>query len=79
MTEYMKKALDIHRHTKPKRPQYAPYRWTVPEYGKCLKMSPDPYYSDLLDKKTTKMIQSIVVTMLYYARSVGPTIIRTID
>ena len=42
-------------------------------------MAPDPEKSDLLNKKATKIIQSIVGTMLYYARSVNPTMIRAIN
>ena len=42
-------------------------------------MAIDPYGSDILDKKSTKIIQSIVVTMLYYAWSVGITILWAIN
>ena len=79
MPEYVKKVLDRLKHPKPKRPQYAPHCWTVPAYGKRLQMAPDPDDSDLLDKKATKIIQYIVGTMLYYARSVDPTILRAIN
>ena len=79
MTEYLKKALDILQHPKPKIPQYAPHRWTVPTYGKRLQIASDPYNSDLLDKKSTKVIQSIVVTMLYYSQLVDPMIPQAIN
>ena len=42
-------------------------------------MAPDPDESNLLDKKDTRRIQSIVGTMLYYARSVDPTMLRVIN
>ena len=42
-------------------------------------MAPDPDNSKLIDKKTTKIIQSTVVTMIYYARSVDPTMLRAIN
>ena len=46
---------------------------------KRLQMAPDPDKSDILDKKATKRIQSIVGTMLYYAWSVDPTMLRAIN
>ena len=66
MPEYVKKVLDRLQQTNPKRPQYASHRWTVPDYGKILQMEPDPEYSALLDKKTTKIIHYIVGTILYF-------------
>ena len=79
MPEYVKKALDRLQHPKPKIPQYAPHLWTVPTYGKRLQMAPDPDDIEFIDKKATKRIQSIVETMLYYAWSVDPNILRSIN
>ena len=79
MSYYVRKALDRLKHTKPKIPQYAPHRWSFPAYGKRLQMAPDTYNSDIFDKKATKRIQSIVGNMLYYARSVDPTMIWAIN
>ena len=42
-------------------------------------MAPYPDKIDLLDKEATKIIQSIVGTMLYYARSADPTMLRAIN
>ena len=42
-------------------------------------MAPDPDKRDLLECFFTKRIQSIVGTMLYYAWSVDPTILRAIN
>ena len=42
-------------------------------------MAPDPDERYLLDKKNTKRIQSIVGTLLYYARSVDPTMLQEIN
>ena len=39
-------------------------------------MTPDTNESNILDRKTTKRIQSIVGTMLYYTWSVDPTMLR---
>ena len=59
MPECEKKALDSLHHHIPNKPQYAPHLWTVPSYVKRLQMKPGPYDSKLLDKKSTKTIQSI--------------------
>ena len=79
MPDYVRKALDRLQHPKPKTPQYAPHRWSVPAYGKRLQMAPYPDKSKLLYKNATKRIQSIVGTMLYYARSVYPTMLQAIN
>ena len=42
-------------------------------------MAPDPYKSNIIDTNSTKRIQSIVGNILYYARSVDPTILREIN
>ena len=76
MPEYVKKALDRLQHPKPTRPQNFPYRWKVPEYGKRLHMAPYPYDSNILDNKPTKIIQTIVGTMIYYAWLVDPTMLQ---
>ena len=41
-------------------------------------MTPDPDENDILDKKVAKIIQSIVVTIIYYAQSVDTTILQVI-
>ena len=77
--EYATKALEQLQHPNPKRPQYAPHFWTVPAYVKRLKMAPAPNESDLPDKENTKKIQSIVGTLLYYARSVDTAMLQEIN
>ena len=79
MPDYVRKALDRLQHPKPKRPQYAPHRWSVPVYRKRLQMAIDLDENDLIDKNPTKRIQSIVVKMLYCERSVDPTMLREIN
>ena len=60
MSEYAKKALDRLQHFKPKRSQYNPHFCSVPTYGTRPEMFPDPYNSNIIDKKATKRIQYIV-------------------
>ena len=76
MPDYVRKALDRLQHPNPKIPQYAPHCWSVPAYGKRLQMALDTDESNLLDKNSTKSIQSILGTMIYYALSVDPTMLR---
>ena len=78
MTYYMKKALDRLHNPNTKGPQYVPHRWSVPDYGKILQMASDPDEINLLDKKSTKIIKSILGNMLYYEWSVDPTMIQAI-
>ena len=79
MPEYVKKALDRLQHPKPKIPKYAPHLWTILSYGIRLKMTPDPYNSNTLDKKSNKRMQSILGTMIYYAQLVDTMILREIN
>ena len=79
LPEYVKKDLDRLQYPKPKKPQYSPHRWTVPTYVKRLQMTLDPENSEPLDKKPTKIIQSIAGTIICYARSVDTTILQAIN
>ena len=79
MPEYVKKALRRLQHPRPKIPQYARHFCTVPGYGKRLHMAQDPDDSKLLDKKSTKIIQSVVETMIYYSQSVDPMMVRGVN
>ena len=67
MSDDVRKALDRLQHPNPKIPKYAPHCWSVPAYRKRIQMAPDPDKINLFDKNPTKRIQSIVMTMIYYA------------
>ena len=79
MPEYIPKALNRLNHPAPKKPQYAPHRWTAPAYGQRLQMAPDPDFSELLDHQGTKFIQTVVGNFLYYARALRPTMICALN
>ena len=79
MPEYTPKALTRLNHHAPKKPQYAPHRWTAPAYGQRLQMAPDPDSSELLDQKVIKFIQTLVSIFLYYARALNPTMLRALN
>jgi hypothetical protein len=42
MPGYIEDALHKFQHPIPKRPQYAPHNWTVPDYGRRIQYSPLP-------------------------------------
>jgi hypothetical protein len=39
---YIKDSLHKYQHPMPKRPQYAPHKWTVPAYGQRIQYAPLP-------------------------------------
>ena len=79
MPEYIPKALTRLNHPAPKKPQYAPHRWTAHAYGQRLQMAPDPDSSELRDQKVIKFIQTVVGIFLYYARSLDPTMLHALN
>ena len=79
MKHYVIKALQKLQHTFPKRPQYAPHKWTVPIYGQNRQYAPDPDTSALLPQKDIKRVQRVVGSFLYYARAVDNTILPALN
>ena len=79
MTEYIPKALTRLKHPAPKKPQYAPQRWTAPAYRQRLQMDPDPDSSELINQQGTKFIQTVVVIFLYYVRALDPTMLHALN
>ena len=79
MPHSVRKSLDRLHHPKSKIPQYDPHRWSVPAYGIIIQMAQYTDESNILIKKATNRIQSIVGTILYYEWSVVPTILLSIN
>lgn len=79
MPDYVTKAIERIQHTNPKQRQDSPHFWTLLYYGKRPQMVTDPDESYLLDNKSTKRIQSIFGTFLYYVWSVDPKMLRAIN
>ena len=80
MPEYIQKSLQRLQHTPPTSPQYSPQHHTPVTYGstqpqKATSLDTSPY----LDPPSTKWIQSVVGTFLYYARCIDPTISTAIN
>ena len=42
-------------------------------------MAPDSNYSELIDQKGIKFIQTVVCIFLYYARALDPTMLRALN
>jgi hypothetical protein len=70
MSGYITSMLHKYQHPPSKCPQYAPHIWTEPAYGQCIQ-----YAASAAD---ITCAQGIVGTLLYYARSVDPTLIMPI-
>ena len=79
MTKYIPKAMIRLNHPAPKNPQYAPHKWTAPDYGQRLQMDPDPYSSKFIDQQGIKFVQNVVGIFLYYALALDPTMLRALN
>jgi hypothetical protein len=75
MPGYIKDALHKFQHPLPKRPQYAPHNWTVPDYGQCIQCAPLPDAAPPATAADITRAQAIVGTLLYNARAVDPLIL----
>jgi hypothetical protein len=77
--DYLLQHVDLsmpgYQHPPSKRPQYAPHIWTEPAYGQRIQYAPLPDDSVAASAADITRAQGIVGTMLYYARSVDPTLI----
>jgi hypothetical protein len=70
--------LQRFQHIPPKRQQHAPHKWTVPAFGQRLQMAPIDD-APKLDKQGIRLVQSIVGSLLYYARAVDPTMLPALN
>ena len=80
MPSYVQKALKRLQHVSPASPQYSPQHHNSVNYSNkspqaATAMDTSPY----LDPKSTRWVQSVVGTFLYYARCVDPTISTAIN
>ena len=79
MSNYVHKQLIGYKPDPPRRPQYSPYEPKPIHYGKQsddIFVEPD---SPLLGHADKKCIQQVVVSFLYYARSVDLTILLSLS
>ena len=78
MPEYVNKVLQKYQHPKPSKPEYSPHVHTEPVYGATQQFAPIDN-SPPVDKTTTKCIQGIIGSLLYYARTIDNTMLTAIN
>ena len=74
MPLYIPRALRRFNHPHPKRPQYAPHKWTTPTYGQKIQYAHIDD-SPFLNPTDTILVQSINGTMLFYGRAMDCTML----
>jgi hypothetical protein len=74
MPGYITAMLHKYQHPPSKRPQYSPHTWTEPAYSQRIQYAPPPDKSAAASAADITCAQGIVGTLLYYARSVDPTL-----
>ena len=79
MPGYTAKALHRFQHPTPKRHQHAPHDLTSPAYGSRFQYSQTELDLPTLDPVGMQRFQSISGTLLYYYRSVNPTMLPDLN
>ena len=81
MPTYVLELLQKLLHKPNKHPQYSPHHYNPIVYGQKGKqqMATSETTSAILDKQTTRTIQSIVGSLLYYARAIDCTILPALN
>ena len=69
MDGYISRVLLKYGHPCPRKPQLSPHKNREVIYGAKEQLAQEDDTSPPLDNQGTKIIQGIIVTMLYYARS----------
>ncbi len=78
MPGYINKALTKYQHPKPVSPQHAPYKAAPIQYGARVQRVELNTTKPLFPKEIERL-QDIVVTLLYHARAVDPTLLATLS
>ena len=79
MPGYIKNQLQKYKHDMPKRPQNCPYQSQEKKYSKAAQ---DPIPLDTssgLEGKEIKVVQHVVGSILWYARSVDMTVLMALS
>eukprot|EP00980_Cylindrotheca_fusiformis_P027368 scaffold20194_cov75-Cylindrotheca_fusiformis.AAC.1 len=77
MPGYIERALQRFEHPAPTRREDSPHAWTAPNYGARQQYVTDTH-SPFVDAKDTKMVQTVLGTLLYYAKAVDITMVTAI-
>jgi hypothetical protein len=79
MPGYIKAVLHKFQHPTPTRPENAPHTRNPPVYGAKTQYIEDQQDIPLLPQKDVTQIQQLAGTLLYYARTVDPTLILRVN
>jgi hypothetical protein len=79
MPGYITAMFHKYQHPPSKRPQYATHTWTEPAYGQRIQYAKPPDKSAAVSDADVTRAQGIVGTLLYYARSVDPTLSKPLS
>ena len=75
MPGYILKLLNRIKHPPPKKPVHAPHKWHEPVYGKHRQYGTPEDTSGLLTQTESTHAQSIIGSLLHYARAVDPSML----
>ena len=78
MPNYLPAALHNLQHTTPTLPQDPPHAWKTPEYGATVQWADNSDKSPVLPPQFITLVQQIIRNLLYYAISVGPTMLAAL-
>ena len=78
MPGYVARALQRFKHS-PTRPEHAPHKSVLPQYGAPIQYATAPDTSPKLDKAGIKNVQAIVGVFLYYARAIDNTMMVALN
>jgi hypothetical protein len=79
MPGYIKAALYKYQHAAPTLPEHAPHKWNPQVYGANAQYVEDDNNSPALSAKNVNKLQQLMGTLLYYSRTVDPTLIMPIN
>ena len=79
MPQYIDKLLLHHDTTPPLRPVYTPHPYSLPAYGKRTQFASPPDQTPVLNITRQRRIQSIVGSLLYYARAIDGSILPALN
>ena len=79
MPGYIPKLLNRIKHEQPTKPVHAPHQWNKPVYGKTRQYGTPEDTSPRLNPTKLKQTQSIVGSLLYYARAVDPSMLPALN